>query len=146
MRTRLEERPRQGQLTVPYMVDATRSPIDFKVLDLRAVERCAKHRRCGICGGKVRGRLAFIGPVQRLEASCFGDPWMHPDCAELAMSQCPFLGGRRDYRDPIGREDPALQRYREGMRLFTAADGRAHRDRLGAWHFEAIGELVEVAR
>jgi hypothetical protein len=126
------------------MVNEFNDPVDFKALAPENIERCAKHRRCGICGGKVRGELAFIGPVQRLDVQCFADAWMHLECARLAMVQCPFLAGRKDWRDEAARRDPHMLRYSEGMRLFTARDGRAHRDARRAWHFEAIGELTEV--
>lgn len=87
---RLARQPSVGRLTVPYMVDATRNPIDFKALDKEHIERCMKHRRCGICGGKIRGPVAFVGPDDARD--CFGDPWMHENCARSAMEQCPFPG------------------------------------------------------
>lgn len=127
------------------MVDAEHTPIDFKVLDARHVDLCARDRRCGVCGSKIRaGRVAFIGPGQQLEAGCFGDPWMHPDCAELAAVQCPFVAARRTWRDVDARADPALARYAQ-MAIFTAAAARSHRDPAGQWHFQAIGELARVA-
>ncbi len=137
-------RPVVGKLTVPYMVDAARQPIDFKVLDSSHVEKCAKHRRCGICGRRINhGRLvAFIGPAD--DRSCFADPWMHPACAELAMAQCPFLRGSRDWRDPSARVDPFTARYSAGMVLYHARDSRSHRDQFGHWHFEAIGVVERV--
>ena len=137
---RLERQPTVGRLTVPYMVDATLTPIDFKALDKDHVKRCAVHRRCGVCGGKVRGPLAFIGPAV-LAQECFADPWMHEECARAAMEQCPFLAGRRDWREESGRQDPLLRRYSEGMALYIAADGRAHRGPFQEWHFQPVGEL-----
>ena len=130
-----------GRLTVPYMVDATKTPIDFKVLDPSHVDRCAWQTRCGICGHKIkRGPIAFIGPDDG--RTCFADPWMHPACAEQAMAQCPFLGGRRDWREDAARTNPLLTTYSRGMVPLLARNWRAHRDQLGAWHFEAIGPLT----
>jgi ferredoxin len=84
------------------MVDETLSPIDFKAVDEDHVEDCARRGRCGICGGKIRqGPIAFIGPDDG--RTCFADPWMHPACADLAMKQCPFLTGRRDWREAEAR-------------------------------------------
>jgi hypothetical protein len=124
------------------MVNASRRPIDFKVVDAEHVKLCAGHRRCGICGGKIRrGPLAFLGPDDGRR--CFADPWMHEACARLAMEQCPFLAGRRDWREDGG---PLLDTYSEGMALFTAPDGRAHRGPLMEWHFEAVGELARAER
>lgn len=134
----LRNRPRVGQLVVPYMVDATRDPIDFRELDAEHVARCATQRRCGICGERIkRPPFAFIGPEDRRR--CFADPWMHPSCARLALEQCPFLAGRRDWRGSDAQADPLLKAYSAGMGLLLAPDCRSHRDHLGAWHFEAVG-------
>lgn len=136
----MSERPTVGRLTVPYMVDATRVPIDFKALDPDHVLQCATKARCGICGGRIkRGPIAFIGPTDGRR--CFGDPWMHPACAEIAMVQCPFLTGRRDWRDETGRGDPLLRPYSEGMAVLLAYNWRSHQDPWGAWHFEAVGPV-----
>jgi hypothetical protein len=108
---KLDDRPTVGRLTVPFMVDETRSPIVFKEVDRRRIAQCATEGRCGICGGKLRrGPVAFIGPDDA--RSCFADPWMHPACAQLAMAQCPFLAGRRGFREGA---DALTQRYEDGM-------------------------------
>lgn len=139
--TKLRERPSVGKLTVPYMVDEKRKPIDFKSVDADHVKRCAQHDRCGVCGGKIRTkRRAFIGPDDGRR--CFADPWMHEDCAKLAMVQCPFLAAKRDWRS--GAAGPLLATYARNMALFVGEDGRSHRDQIGAWHFEAVGELAKV--
>ena len=66
-----EDRPVAGNLIVPYMVDASRTPIDFKAVDPDHVKRCATARRCGICGRKIRsGPLAFIGPNDGAPVLC----------------------------------------------------------------------------
>lgn len=129
------ERPKVGALTVPYMVDASRNPIDFKIVDAAHVKRCATARRCGVCGGKIRkGPFAFIGPNDGRD--CFADPWMHPDCASTAMSQCPFLTGKMGWRED--GDNPLLHTYAHNMTLFLARDCQSHRDASGAWHFKAI--------
>jgi hypothetical protein len=135
-------RPMVGKLVVPYMVDATRKPIDFRELDQDHVDRCAKHRRCGVCGKRIKGGqpVALIGPDDG--RTCFADPWMHLSCADLAAVQCPFIRGQRDWRDVDIRSDPMLATYSFGMGTFIAADARAHRGTGGEWHFEAIGELA----
>lgn len=128
-------RPMVGKLVVPFMVDATRVPIDFKSLDATHVELCATDGRCGICGRKIRrGPIAFIGPGDG--RTCFADPWMHPACADLALAQCPFLAGRRDWREGGGG---VLQPYSDGMTVTLAGNWRAHRDDVrGGWHFRAM--------
>ncbi len=57
------------------------------------------------------------------------------------MQQCPFLTGRRDWREAESRENPLLTTYSAGMAVVLATNWRAHRDQGGAWHFEAVGEL-----
>lgn len=134
-----------GGLLVPFMVDATRTPIDFKVLDAGHVALCARQTRCGICGHQIkRGPIAFVGPDDG--RTCFADPWMHPACAELAMTQCPFLAGRSSWRGDESRSEPLLATYSAGMVPLLARNWRAHRDARGAWHFEAVGPLTGPTR
>jgi hypothetical protein len=122
------------------MVDESRSPIDFRALDLAHVALCAREGRCGVCGGKIRrGPIAFIGPTEG-ERSCFGDPWMHPECARLAVEQCPFINGRRSYYREGSNEVSIV--YEEGMGLVLAHNWRSHLAPDGVWHFEAIGAVV----
>lgn len=143
--TAAENRPKAGALVIPYVVDETRDPIDFKALDDAHVDRCANHRRCGVCGTLIpKGTpLAFVGPDDG--RTCFADPWMHLACAALAMQQCPFLRGSRGWRDRTEPGMPLIAGYQRGMVLRVAPSGRAHRDPLGAWHFEAVGPLTEAA-
>lgn len=129
-------RPTVGKLTVPFVVDATRTPIDFRALDTEHVKRCAKHRRCGICGGRIdHGKpVAFIGPDDG--RSCYADPWMHPACADLAAEQCPFIRGR-DWRErPVGHAKALLAGY-ETMVIRVADEARSHLHD-GVWHFEVV--------
>lgn len=127
-------------VTVPFMVDARRSPIDFKRLDAAHIEECATSGKCGICGRKIRrGPIAFIGPNDG--RSCFGDPWVHPSCAQSAMTQCPFLSGQRDWSSADDRNNPLLAPFSAGMAVVLARNWRAHRDAAGAWHFQAIGVI-----
>ena len=129
-----------GRLVVPFMVDASRTPIDFKLLDEGHVDQCATRTRCGICGRRIqRAPIAFIGPDDG--RTCFADPWMHEACALLALEQCPFIAGRRDWRDEATRANPLAQRYSRGMRAVLADNWRSHRDSIGVWHFEAVGEI-----
>ena len=147
----LDSRPTVGRLVVPFMVDATRSPIDFKALDQAHVDLCATKGLCGICGARIRrSPIAFIGPADLVDRECWADPWMHPACAELALEQCPFLAGKRDWRSLEGVPEPiadlALTAYRPGqMAMALAVNWRSHRDALGNWHFQAIGPVTLAA-
>lgn len=145
----LDQRPRAGRLVVPFVVDETRHPIDFRENHMPRIRACADHRLCGICGGRIEiyERLAFIGPRTLMERACFADPWMHEECGRIAMEQCPFLSARKDWREPADDQRSArlLKPYSRDMLLRTAPAGRAHKDGLGSWHFEAMGPLREVA-
>jgi len=129
-------RPTVGKLTVPFVVDATRTPIDFRQLDPEHVKRCAKHRRCGICGSRIdHGKpVAFIGPDDG--RACYADPWMHPECADLAAQQCVFIRGRGWRELPDAAERALLDPYRV-MVVRIVQEARAHRER-GVWHFEVV--------
>lgn len=138
----VEDRLTVGGLTVPYMVDETRSPIDFKVVSKPNVEDCARNGKCGVCGGKIRrGPIAFIGPDDGRR--CFGDPWMHPDCARLAMQQCPFLSRRKGWSDAADAQNPLLTKFEQGMVIVLAQNWRAHYED-GGWHFMAFGPLTRL--
>lgn len=129
-------RPTVGSLTVPFVVDESRRPIDFRQLDPERVKRCAKHRRCGVCGSRIdHGKpLAFIGPDDG--RSCYADPWMHVECAELAAQQCPFIRGR-DWRDGDPATRSLVAAYVRNMVVRVVQEARVHRE-LGAWHFEVV--------
>lgn len=136
----LEARPTAGRLTIPFIVDATRDPIDFKELDLEHVRQCAVYHKCGICGGRIKSApYAFVGPDDGRR--CFADAWMHLKCARVAMAQCPFLDARRGWRDTERGSDQLLAPYERNMQLFAAPGGRSHLDHLRHWHFEAVGGL-----
>ncbi len=53
----IDQRPTVGGLTVPFMVDERRSPIDFKQVDAAHVEDCARE-----------WHFVAVGPLTRLEA------------------------------------------------------------------------------
>lgn len=136
-------RPTVGNLTVPFVVDATRKPIDFKQMDASHVRACAMRRLCGICGDPILigSTVALIGPDDG--RTCFADPWMHLPCAQSAMAQCPFLRGDREWRG--GHDDALTAMYPHNMALFTTPTARVHQDAIGAWHFEAVGPLRKAA-
>lgn len=139
MTNALRKRPTVGGIVVPYMVDETRSPIDFKAVNGEHVRLCAEMRRCGICGAAMKGsRFAFLGPADG--RVCFGDPWMHEACARYTMAACPFASGKkREYRDPNEDEGESLLLSRTvgAWALHIAEGGHGWRDQWKRWHFEA---------
>jgi hypothetical protein len=146
---RLASRPVVGGLIVPYIVDETRRPIDFKALNLNHVQKCATEHRCAVCGRRIAKRHAFIGPISHRSDRCFGDPWMHVGCADYVAANCPFVSGRRPvYRGESGIDDESLREailhpYESESWMIIARGGRAHRDQTGAWHFEPAGVTGE---
>jgi hypothetical protein len=67
---------------------------DFGQIDQRLVLRCAAEDRCGLCGTPCGGLVAFIGgPVSDLDnpLAGYGNPAMHPGCAEAAVRICPYI-------------------------------------------------------
>jgi len=73
--------------------------VDFRVLNLNHHVRCARERRCGICGQRIDGpRLFFLGGPMCVKARIFGDAMVHEECAHYARRVCPFLiNARRQY-------------------------------------------------
>lgn len=143
----LATRPIVGKLVVPFMVDESKDPVDFKAVDAEHVRQCAQQRRCGVCGGRLSATepYAFIGPDDGRR--CFADPWMHMKCARLTMQQCPFVAGRRDWRENLTGEDlDLLSKYSHNMTLFQATSGQSHLDQSNHWHFEAVGQLWKPGR
>ncbi len=137
---RLTHRPRSGSLVVPFMVDATQVPIDFKAVDHGHVERCAREKLCGVCGLRIqwgRDLFAFLGPLRDLQ--CFGDPWMHEGCADYTAGACPFVSGKRR----VWREGdmPSTEVFKGSWMLLIAQGGKVHTDPNGAYHFEPVKVL-----
>ena len=120
------------------MVDEKRTPIDFKALDQEHVNQCARERLCGVCGKAIRkgkDRYAFLGPLRDLQ--CFGDPWMHEECAEYTATACPFVSGkRRVWREG---DQPLTDVFKGAWMLLVARSGKTHMDDLAHWHFEPVG-------
>lgn len=84
---------------------------DFRVVDTRNLGMAIKHKRCWLCGQSLGTFKCFvIGPmcaVNRINS----EPPSHYDCAEFAMSACPFLSRptmrRNEKGIPAGTVDAA---------------------------------------
>lgn len=143
---RLRERPIVGGLVVPFMVDESVEPIDFKRIDAKRIEQCASDRRCGVCGKKMKGdRYAFLGPDDGRE--CFADPWMHEVCARYTIEHCSFVSGRRpEWRGEVPTDLPAEvgERYARSQVLVLAQSGGSHVDPRGLRHFAVRREIRRV--
>jgi hypothetical protein len=77
---------------IPYTVqrDANGIP-DFRVIDPSMWMRAARLRCCGICGGQLGARVAFVGGPLAIANRLFTDLAMHRDCAIYALRACPFI-------------------------------------------------------
>lgn len=75
---------------------------DFRTNDPDLVQQCAKQKRCGICGEHIRTAFFFIGGPSSAAMGLYSDPWMHEQCAELAVAHCPHLSGKKtEYRGKV---------------------------------------------
>jgi len=149
---RLAHRPTFGGMVVPFMVDLKPDPISFALLDTALVSECARQRLCGICGQVIERteRLAFLGATtntyDQAERDCFGDPWMHEECARYSLATCPFIAKRRRFREAGSVLPEIAENHAEGWSLVIARNGRAFYDGR-IWHFHPNGirkrELVK---
>lgn len=64
---------------------------DFRVVDENRWLEAVTERRCGICGGRLHGHVAFVGGPRSMRHSLFYDAAMHPGCARYAVQVCPFI-------------------------------------------------------
>lgn len=77
---------------------------DFRLSNPKQRDICFRDRRCGICGEIMRDLMAFIGGPLAVANRCFGDPPMHPPCAEYSRLVCPWLALKRDRHVAMGSE------------------------------------------
>jgi len=96
---------------IPWFVDRSIDPVDFRVADNRRLQRAVWFGLCWVCG-QARGHDAVfvVGPmcaVNRISA----EPPCHQDCAVYSAKFCPFLSRpnmtRRERGLPADRVDPA---------------------------------------
>lgn len=77
---------------VPFVLSWRDSKPDFQAIDPAKVRICLEQRLCGICGGGLGKKLAFIGGDK---SERFIDPPNHRACAQEALKDCPFLSEGR---------------------------------------------------
>jgi hypothetical protein len=99
----LRKRPKDRRgYPIPFIVliDTAKRP-HFTINNGDRVLAAGRKKLCGLCGGKLRGDIAFVGgPVCFLSSrGAFSDPPMHAECARYAIRVCPYLAapsyGRR---------------------------------------------------
>lgn len=77
---------------VPYTLAWENGHPDFSAIDRGKVKRCLELRLCGICGKGLGLEITFIGGDN---STAFYDPPNHPECADVAFAECPFLKNSR---------------------------------------------------
>lgn len=92
---------------IPHTVQWANGKPDFRVIDqvkwIDAVSSC----KCGICGEKIEGQMAFTGGPLSIQNRLFTDLPMHKECAEYALQVCPFLAMPKfGYLDKAGYKMP----------------------------------------
>jgi hypothetical protein len=109
----LAARPWHPRLRVPVPVmnvhtdDEHPTPfVDFLGVDPQVAVRCARERRCGICGIDLDEELAFLGTVESVRQHVFSDPPLHEHCAQQALRWCPHLRLHNHQRAPQHRRHP----------------------------------------
>lgn len=123
---------------------------DFRVMHEVARVKCARERRCNLCGEKLGKHIVFIGGDLCVKNRAFTDGPMHEDCALYACKVCPFLANtKHDHSDAPhkhegqegviitteeycapGRPDKMVVYYTDDYKLEKTPDGRG-------WYFLA---------
>lgn len=83
----------EGEPTVP----------DYTAIWAPTVLKCAELRLCGICGGDLGYRFAFIGGPKSAANRSYSDPPFCLPCAEAAMTLCPHIAIGHHQRAPEHR-------------------------------------------
>jgi hypothetical protein len=96
---------------VPWFVDQTVTPPDFRVVDRRKFAQAIKEKRCWVCGETLGHFLAFpLGTMCSISRT-ISEPPSHRECAQWSIQHCPFLSNpamvRRTDNVPPGVEEPA---------------------------------------
>jgi len=85
--------PRTAQgWPIPYFVDRPADgSIDFRVMHPQRMGMAIRKRLCWICGQSMGSYVAFVGGPLSIAQRQFSDPPAHRDCAEFALTVCPWL-------------------------------------------------------
>jgi hypothetical protein len=76
---------------IPEFVSNIDGKRDFRVVSLEHLANCVRQDVCWICGQALEDLKAFvIGPLPAIQAIS-NEPPCHIECAEFAVSACPFL-------------------------------------------------------
>lgn len=113
---RLKDRPRFKGFLTPYIADSSDGEqgekggivVLGKADPIRWAE-CVEERKCAMCGERLDYWIAFIGGVRSVRFRSFLDPAMHIECAEYAMSVCPWMLGGEDFAERTIAKSPTRE-------------------------------------
>ena len=87
----------------PYDIAGEPTVPDYTAIWGPTVLRCVRNRLCGICGGDLGYRFAFIGGPKSAANRMYNDPPFCLECAEAAMTLCPHIAIGHHQRAPEHR-------------------------------------------
>ena len=90
---------------VPWFVSWTDGNPDFRVADQERVAAAHEKRLCWVCGERLRRYVAFVGGPLCALTSVSAEPPCHRQCAEFAVTACPFLMRPKANRRESGLPD-----------------------------------------
>ncbi|MGX4733205.1 hypothetical protein [Kitasatospora griseola] len=78
-------------LPIPVVNVHPGGEVDFASINGRAALELSITGRCGLCGRRMTGPVAFLGGPNCAENGIYSDPPMHEECAEAALTLCPHI-------------------------------------------------------
>lgn len=87
----------------PNDIDGEPTVPDYTAIWAPTVLKCAEQRLCGICGGDLGYRFAFIGGPKSAANRSYSDPPFCLPCATAAMTLCPHIAIGHHQRAPEHR-------------------------------------------
>jgi hypothetical protein len=90
---KLDKRGYPVPYTVMCGVDGT--PY-FTINDSAKQHKCARERRCSVCGKRITGLFWFVGgPLSAFhEHGAYADNALHDECAHFTLVTCPYIAAR----------------------------------------------------
>lgn len=92
---RLAHRPTQGGRVIPWIqVVLADGTADFRSVHETKRLEALRRRLCGVCGEPHAYYLVFLVEGEKeVRRRHFGEPPLHPECAEYTVRACPMVAG-----------------------------------------------------
>lgn len=119
-------------LPIPYVNQHDDGTVEFSVVDGRMAARCALRQLCSACGQRLGRHLAFVGGLRSFQSRFYTDPPMHPDCANYALTACPYLARQtmRPRPDTADTVVPGLAGLDKSLPILLGVTGGCRADNL----------------